>query len=432
MLQTLTLKNGIKVATYSVPQMKSVYISAAVKAGSIFDTKKTSGTAHFMEHILVQGTPNFPSVEVLSDYIESLAGNYNAFTDIQIIKFYINGPINHLEDLVKITSEVFFEPLFPETSIERERGAIREEIKERLDRDWYKKSEFFRQVRYRKNHPLLPDGGGTIETINKITKKNIVDYWSKFFYPKNTYLSIVGGFDTIKLKDLLNQYFGKNKSKKSFPGYPAVSNNDLSDRQVAIRFDKSLNTCNIDFSFPSIGDDKPLPMHIPQNVANNILGRLHSSRLYRLLRQQLGLVYSINMGSVTYQNFGYVYISTQVDAEKVLEVISLITKELSKFLSKGPTEDEINFAKNYAINRVLMQFDHPRNIADWIEDDLLWQDKVYTTEEYVELIKKVTKKDIMEFMQKYWDFSKLNLVVQGKVENSKANIKKFEKILKVL
>ena len=113
MLQTITLKNGIKVATFSVPQMKSVYISIAVKAGSIFDTKKTSGTAHFMEHILFEGTPSFPNIEALSDYIESLAGTYNASTESQIIKFYINGPINHVEDLVKITSEVFFEPLFP-------------------------------------------------------------------------------------------------------------------------------------------------------------------------------------------------------------------------------------------------------------------------------------------------------------------------------
>lgn len=432
MLKTYSLKNGLKVATYSIPQMKSVFISEAVKGGSIFDTPKTSGLAHYMEHILVEGTPTYPNSEVFHEFVEGLAGIFNATTYPESIKFYINGPANHTEDMIKISSEVFFEPLFPDMGIERERGAVCEEIRQRKDSDWYKKSEFFRITRYSKGHPLLLDGGGTLESINKLQRKDLVDFHSKLFSLKNTSLVIVGGFDSLKIKSLLEQYFERFPKGKNFPGFPSLSNSDFSTRQVGIRCDLDLNTCDIDFSWPSISDVAPVEEQIAQEVARNILGRLKTSRLYRLLRLQRGLVYGVDMGSVMYQQFGFIYISTRTASEKVFEVVELITRELFSFLTSGPTNEELEHAKDFSINQVLMQFDHPGNIASWIEGDLMWKDKIYTPEEYANMIRKVDKKQVMDFMKKNWDFKKLNLTVQGSIKNTKGNINKFEKILEVL
>ncbi len=427
-----TLKNSLKVATYSIPQMKSVFLSETVKGGSIFDSLKTSGLAHYMEHILVEGTPTYPNSEIFHEFIEGLAGSFNAATYPETIKFYINGPSTHMEDMIKISSEVFFEPLFPESGIEKERGAIQEEIRQRKDSDWYKKSEFFKTIRYRSSHPLLLDGGGSEESIGKLQRKDLVDFHGKLFSPQNTSLVVVGGFDPLKIKGLLEQYFERFGIGASFPGFPKLSNDDLSLRQVAIRYDLDLNTCYIDFSWPTISDMSPIEEQIVESVARNILGRLRTSRLYRLLRLQKGLVYGVDMGSVMYQQFGFIYISTRTASRQVFEVVELITKELSSFLTSGPTEEELEHAKNFSVNQVLMQFDHPSNIAGWIEGDLIWKNKIYEPGEYAKMIGKVGKKQVMDFMKKHWDFKKLNLTVQGPVKNTKDNINKFEKILEVL
>ncbi|MBI4038107.1 insulinase family protein [Candidatus Daviesbacteria bacterium] len=431
MLQTFTLKNGMKVATYCIPQMRSVYVSVAVKAGSIFDTEKTSGTAHFMEHILFEGTPSFPNIETLTDFIEKLSGSFGAYTGSQIIRLYMNAPAPHLEDILKIIGEVFFQPLFPQEAIEKGREVILEEIRERQNQDWYKKSQFFSRVRFRKGHPLLLDGGGLAEVVTKLNRKNLVSYWESFFFPKNTYLVLVGGFKNDHIKSIVSQAF-KNYSPKKFSGFPKLTNNHLSVRTVDIREDNNLKSCSINLSFPSISDDYPLPVQLPQTLIRTILTGLHASRLWRLLVQRRGLVYNLNLYTAIYQHFAYSGISTESSTEHTEEVLRLITEELSAFIKNGPTSEEIDFAKNYRVNNALMQFDHPNSIAGWMENDLLWEDKIYTPEEYVKLIKKVTKKDIMEFMQKYWDFSKLNLVVQGPIENSKAHIKKFTEILSIL
>ncbi len=432
MLQTFTLKNGLKVATYSIPQMRSVYLSQAVKAGSIFDTDKTSGTAHFMEHILVEGTPSFPNVEALSNFIESLAGNYNAYTYTQFIKFSLNAPVTHLEDILKIGSEVFFQPLFPSDSIERERGAIIEEIRQRQDATWYKNLKFFSKNRYKKNHPMLLDGGGTEESVKKIQKEDLVNYWSRFFHPKNTYLILVGGFKDAQAKNLLEKYFSKFDSKKSFESYPNFTNNDLSPRKVAIRHDPEFKTCYVDLSWPSITDESSWEEQVPQTLIRTIMGRLRRSRLFNLLRQKRGLVYDVSFGSSSYQKFGFCYISTQTASEKLEEVVELITKELKGFYEEGPTQEELSFAKNYLNNSTLMQFDHPSAISSWIEADLMWEDKIYLPEEYVKVVEKVTKEQIVAFMKKYWDFGKLNLVIQGPIASSKENINKFAGLIKPL
>lgn len=432
MLKTFTLKNGIKVATYSIPQMKSVYITQSVKSGAIFDEPKTSGAAHYMEHILVAGTPSYPNVEVLSEYIESLAGSYNALTSPQLIKFILNLPAKFIEDGIKIAGEVFFEPLFAEDSIEKERGAILEEIRAKLDTTWYKNSEFWRNVRYKKGHPLLLYNGGSLETISKLTKKDLVNFWSRFFHPQNGYLVIVGGFDVSKIKNQLEKYYAKYSGGMEFKGYPDLDNKDLSQRTIAIREDEKYKTCYIDLSFPSIAEKEGTLKLAPQSIIRGIMGAMRRSRLFKLLRQQRGLVYEVDFSSASFWNFGYVFIYTEVVPENAEEVITLIFKELINLYQFGPTDEEIQFAKNYLINNVLMRFDHPSNIASWIEGDLIWDEKIYSPEEYAKILGEVSKKDILDFMKKYWDFSKLNLTIQGPIKNSKANIKKFAKIVEDL
>src|SRR3989344_1979460 len=114
MLNTFTLSNGIRVVTYTMSSLRSVHMQISVKGGSLVENDSNNGVAHFMEHMLVQGIPSFPDAENLSVYIESLAGKYNAYTSQLAVSFNITVPFLHTKDAVRIASEVFFEPLFPQ------------------------------------------------------------------------------------------------------------------------------------------------------------------------------------------------------------------------------------------------------------------------------------------------------------------------------
>lgn len=432
MLKVFTLKNGIKVATYSIPQMRSIFLSQSIKAGSVFDSEQTSGTAHFMEHLLVQGTPSYPTVEALSSFMEGIAGSYNAATGRDTVKFYASAPSRYIEEILKISGEVFFEPIFNPNDLERERGAILQEIHQRQDSDWYKKFKFWAQVRFKAGHPFLFDGGGEEDVIKKLTRDDLVNFWQRFFHPKSTYLVIVGGIDQKNIKKQVEKSFSKYNSSKTAPSLPKIGKDQMSKKTVAIRNDLELKTCYIDLSFPSISSKEKVLLRVTQIIARSILGNLRSSRLHRLLRQQRGLVYSVGLSGGSYETFGYIDIFTQASAENLDEVLSLLVSELKSFLEFGPIDQEVTFAVNYHINKVLMTFDHPSSIAEWVEDDLMWENRIFSPEEYAKIIEKVDKKMIIEFVKKYWDLSKINLTVQGPIENSKENVEKYSEMVEQL
>jgi len=72
MLNTLTLPNGLKVATYNLPSLKSIHLRISVKGGSLVENPDNNGVAHFMEHMLVQGIPSYETAEIFSRFIEGL------------------------------------------------------------------------------------------------------------------------------------------------------------------------------------------------------------------------------------------------------------------------------------------------------------------------------------------------------------------------
>jgi predicted Zn-dependent peptidase len=432
MLKTFTLQNGMHIATYNLPNLKSIHLRISVKGGSLVEDRELNGVAHFMEHMLVQGIPTYPNVEEFSRFIEGLAGSYGAYTKNTTVSFYMTVPATHLEEAAKITSETFFEPLFVAEALEKERHAVYEEIKQRMDSHWYKISKFFTATRFSKKHPLTYDGGGSVETVAKITRDHLLAYWQQYFLPKNTYLLISGNFSEPKLVNLLNTYFNKHKVSKTFSGFPKMGNADFTPKQVAVRQDMQLKSSYIDLTFPSMELHTDLLDRVKQNLALVIFGQLRNSRLFKLLRYQKGLVYDVGAGSAQYPGIGYCYVSSQTSLENLDEVIELILQQLRSFATNGPTKEELDFAKNYLTNQWLMAFDHPSSISGWVEDHLLWDDKVLLPEDYAHLLKGISEEDIIQVIQSYWDFSKVNLVLQGPIKEPDEIQKKYLTLLTAL
>lgn len=432
MLDNFTLKNGIRVATYRIRSLRSIHLRINVKGGSILEGKGQSGLAHFLEHMLIQGIPSLPNAESMSDYIEGLAGSYNASTGAFTINFTITVPTTHLKDAIKIASEVFFEPLFPEIALERERGAITEEIKQRMDSQEYKIGKFVKENRFLKNSSLIKPVAGQIRDIAKITKADMLAFWGKIFVAKNTYISLTGNFNKRKLQQLLAHYFNQYEPKNPSLSIPTFTYKELTNKNTSIRFDPKLKSNYIDLSFPSLRLEHELVLRLRQSIVLAILVNLSRSRMFRLLRHQKGLVYGINAGSYIINGLGYTAIASESSRDKLEEVVSLIVQELSTFVKNGPTEEELQITREFLSNQWLMSFDHPSSIANWIEGDLVWEEKISLPEEMIEMIQSTTCDDLVELMQKYWDFKKVNLIIQGSTRNTKENVDKFSEILKKL
>lgn len=428
MLKAQTLSNGLKYASYHLPNLKSVYISALVKGGSILDKPKTAGMAHFMEHILMEGIPSFPSSAILGAYLESMAARYNAQTSIWTIKVWFHLPESKFEEGLKVLSETIFTPLFLEQAIEKERSAIIHEIKTDKDSEGYRFGEFYTKIRYKKSSLINVPTVGEVETVSNLTRDDLVNFWKENFVPKNINLTAVGNLPG-NLTELITKYFGSYSPGKAVK-FPDIGNSDFADNRLGIDHIAEFKVNKLSLSFLTdinINCSRGLSNRLV--VANRILYGSLTSRLFKKLRVESGLVYDVGGTHRYYTTGGLMDIRSQVTNENLKQVLEIIVQELKNFLTDGPTEEEVIQAVNYKINGAMMRFDSPGGVADWIEGELLWEDKIQLPEEYAEDMKTITRDSIHQFVKEHWNVDKACLVIQGPLENSAENKKALTEIL---
>jgi predicted Zn-dependent peptidase len=165
------------------------------------------------------------------------------------------------------------------------------------------------------------------------------------------------------------------------------------------------------------------------DIIRIILIALRTSRLFRILRKEKGLVYGIRITDDLFEyGFPYIYIEFESEMNKVLEILEIIKEVVFDFIQKGPTDEELEKAKNYIIEKSKILKDDPQRILNGLMFYLLYYDKIFTLDEYRQVIGRTEKNDILEILRKL-DFKFLNICLQSPVEDKKI-LRDVEDLLK--
>ena len=122
-MKTYKLKNGLTVV-YERKQTNSVTVEITVKTGSNNESEKIFGISHFIEHMLFEGTKKRPNSKIISNEIEKLGGELNAFTSFEKTAYYVKILNRHFDKDLDILSDMIQNPMFNKKSIEKERKII--------------------------------------------------------------------------------------------------------------------------------------------------------------------------------------------------------------------------------------------------------------------------------------------------------------------
>lgn len=342
---TYNTSNGITVLyhnnTNSIPKIE---LTLRLKARSYYDPEEKDGLFNFISSLLDEGTTKHSAAE-FTELIESHGMSFRAqpgMITLSVLK----------EDLalgLEILNEVVTQATFQEDQIEK----IRDQILMDIQHIWDDASSIFHRLVKRaiyKNHPYAKDGLGNKESINRITRNDIVSGYKKLFTPKEARLAIVGDLSGYNIPQMvekeLGAWQGETVDPISYPTITPVENDELityplnRDQMVVGFAQRSISRTDPDYDKLILFD---------QVFGGGVLGVL-SSRLYQL-REHSGLFYNISGSFLANADLepGMLLVKTIVSLDRLQEAKKAITKVIFHAIDTL-TEDELEDAKRALIN----------------------------------------------------------------------------------
>src|SRR5687768_13010473 len=184
------LSNGVRIATATMPHMRSVAVGLWAGVGGRHETARQGGIAHFIEHLLFKGTAR-RSAKAITEDVEGLGGYLNAFTTEDHTCYYAKASAQHLGSLCDVLTDMYLESAFPEIEIERERDVIREEILMYRDQPAQHAQELLTATMW-PGHPLGRPLTGTIETVARLQREELLAFQRANYCGRTTMVTVAG------------------------------------------------------------------------------------------------------------------------------------------------------------------------------------------------------------------------------------------------
>ena len=414
------LENGLRVITVPMKDNPTVTVFVLVEAGSKYETKEKNGISHFLEHMCFKGTVKRPNNSAISTELDTLGSVYNAFTGHEYTGYYAKAQYAHVDKLLDIVSDMYLNPLFDEKEIEKEKGVIVEEINMREDLPQYKAQNLIMELVYG-DQPAGWDITGPKENIKSMTRSDFIAYRNKFYTGSATSVIVSGNFDEEKTLGNIREIF--SKMPKAGKGMKEMVKETQRKPEI-ILFKKETDQTHLVLGIRTfnIYDKRNRIM----DVLVGVLDAGMSSRLFKKLRDEMGVCYYVRAGQESFTDHGFFDVSAGVDNKRVKEVISVIISELSRLKAESVSPEELHKVKQYLIGNMYLGLESSNSLAQFYGSQEIMNEVIKTPEEIKAEIESVTAEEVTALAREIFVDKGLNLAIVGRFDDKS----EFEKILK--
>lgn len=404
--------NNIPVYYVNAPELPMIDISVTFRAGSAYEPNKP-GVASLANSMLVEGTTKYDT-EQISEELEAIGAELSSGADLDSASLGLRSLTDtpKLNTALSVFTDVLANANFPQKSFNRLKNQTIESLKLEqqypeniLNRTFYKKI-------YNK-HPYAVPTEGTIESVQKISQQDLVDFYNKYYVNNNAQIALVGAVTPEQARDIAEQISTAIKRGESVNSLP--STDKLSE----------VSTSHIDFPstqthilLGSVGIKRSDPDYFPLIVGNHILGRMPlNSLLFKSIRIDRGLAYSVYSSFSPMQNAGPFFINMQTRNEKANEALNVTKSTLDAFINYGPSDDDLQLAKQNLAGSFPLTISSNSKKLTTISNIGFYNLPLDYLDNYIDNINKVSVDDIKTAFKKHVDLNKLTIVTVG--NNSK-------------
>jgi predicted Zn-dependent peptidase len=403
------LSSGLTVLIETIPYVRSVALGYYLKTGSATEREEVGGASHFLEHLVFKGTEERSTAEI-ARLIDALGGDVDAFTGKEFTSFYAHVLDEQVDEALDLLTDIVVRPNFSENDLEMERSVILEEIKMVEDTPDDLVHEMFVSAFWR-DHPLGRPILGTVESIKRLGKREILQHYGETFHPTNIIFCASGNIDADHVIAYLEQHFGQRPRGTPSP----IWSEPEPHQHVILRQKRELEQVHL-----CIGT-RGLPQQGHERYAaalfNTILGGGMSSHLFQRIREKEGLVYTVVSYHNAHLNGGYEAVYAACTPRNVKKVVHLTLEEMRKMRIGDVTEKELAAAKRYLKGSILLSLESTVSRMSGLARQEYYFGEQFSPDSIIAEINRVTLDDISAVAHRLVDPASVSLALLGNIRN---------------
>jgi zinc protease len=364
-----TLSNGLKVLLLSDRSTPTVTLVGEINAGSGFDSIEKAGLAGLTAQNLTNGTTTKDAL-TLASRLENRGARLGFSAGRESVGVSGIAMAKDLPIVIDQLADLLQNATFPAKEFELNLQRNLLAFKSELDNPNALVRRIFQSTLYPKGHPF--NAMRTDATLKSLSREDLAKFYSTYYRPDNTILTLMGDFDPAKVRALLEEKLGTWKAigkapKFQFPKIPNLA--ATNEKQTSLAGKTQAVTI---IGHPSISRSDP--QYYPSLLLNQVLGGdTLASRLGTEIRDRLGLTYGI------YSYFqagrppqGAFIVQMQTSGKDTQKAIAATVALLRDVRDKGITQAEFDVAKKSLINNFSTEFADPDSIASSLLSDEIY------------------------------------------------------------
>ena len=420
-MQKEVFKNGLRVVTKKLANTQAVTVLILTGAGSRYETKKINGISHFLEHMFFKGAKKYKNAKEVSETIDGVGGDFNAFTGKEYVGYYVKVAAKHCDTAMDVLSDMLIHSKFDPHEIDKERGVIMEEYNMYQDTPMYQVGWDFERLLYG-DQPMGWDQVGTKELINSVTREDFVRYQQALYTPDNIVISVAGNVSHEEACGFVKKYFKFADGKKAFYSAALLPNNS---KERIFLAHKKTEQAHVVVGFPAYHEAHN--DHYAEKVLAVILGGGMSSRMFLAVREAKGLSYYIQTSTDDYLDTGVISTRAGVDTKRAPLAVAAIAEEYKRIRGEIVPKAELVKAKEYLKGKLVLRLEDSEEYAHLIGKNELLHNESESPEQIAEAIDRVTAKDVARVSKELFRPENLYLAAIGPYEHKK----EFEEAMKM-
>jgi zinc protease len=405
--QETKLDNGLRVIVVARAELPLVAAQLVVGRGAEADPTDLAGTASMTGALLTKGTETMSAPQI-AEAIESLGGDLSSGAGWDSSSASLVVMSDKLDEALTILADVVLHPTFKDEEIDRVR-------KQRLDGLRVAMQQPGAVSGYVAERVVFGSGdyghaaGGTIESISKMKRDNVVEFYKKYYSPNNAAFVMVGDIDLQRGKAYAQKFFGQWKANGEPPSTAANPTGDWKPRNVVVDMPEA-GQAAVGIAKPAIKRDSP--DYYSGLVANAALGNGFISRLNREIRIKRGLSYGAHSSLDVRREVGPFTASAQTKNESAAEVAKLLVSQMQSLVEEPVKGDELKSRQAVLTGNYARSVETNEGFAEKLAMLAAYGLPLEKLNQFIPKINAVTTDDVTAFARKY--FGTPSLIIAGK------------------